>query len=115
LAAGHAALSQAQTAYAAADQNARSQIQWAFAPNVDPTWWGWIGGAEYGPLGFLQIYELGSAGRLQATDFVKNGMYGQYVPAANLPGLFNAIGLMKQAAADLISAKKQLAEATAAA
>lgn len=112
VAAAHAELGQAQADYATADHNARAMIQWALAPHVDPTWWGWIGGVEYGPLNFLQVYELGVSGRIQTTDFLKNGMYGQYVPAGNLPGLFNAVAVMKQAGTALIAAKTKVSEAT---
>ena len=112
LAAAHASLEQAQAAYTTADRNARGLIQWAVAPNIDPGWWCWIAGVEYGPLGFPQVYELGISGRLQATDFVKNGMFGQYVPAANLPGFFNAVSEMQQAATVLIAAKAGVETAT---
>lgn len=113
VAAAHVELGHAQSAYATADKNARGMIQWAMAPNVDPSWWTWIGGVEYGPVAFVQIYELGVSGRLQRTDFVKNGMFGQYVPANTVPGLFNAVEIMKQAGAALIAAKTKVAEATA--
>lgn len=103
-------LIQAQATYAATDQAARSLVAWALAPNVDPAWWCWIGGAERGPIGFVQIYEWALAGQLQATDFIKNGMYGQYVHAANVPGLFNAVSLVVPARQAL-----EIAKATAAA
>jgi hypothetical protein len=90
-------LIRAQATYTATQQAARTLVSWALAPNVDPTWWGWIGGVERGPIGFVQIYELAVAGQLQASDYVKNGMYGQYVHAANVPGLFNAVSLIAQA------------------
>jgi hypothetical protein len=103
-------LIRAQATYTATDQAARTLVSWALAPNVDPTWWAWIGGVERGPIGFVQIYELALAGQLQASDYVKNGMYGQYVHAANVPGLFNAVSLIVQAKQAL-----ELAKATAAA
>lgn len=98
-------LIQAQATYAATDQAARSLVSWALAPNVDPAWWCWIGGAERGPIGFVQIYDWTIAGQLQGTDFVKNGMYGQYVHAANVPGLFNAVSLVAPARQALDIAK----------
>ena len=91
------ALLEAQIAYKAIDTAAKSLIAWAVAPNVDPAWWGWIAGAEYGPVGFVQVFEWAQAGRLQRTDFLKNGIYGQYVPATNIPGLFNAIDMLRPA------------------
>jgi hypothetical protein len=103
-------LIRAQAACTATDQAARTLVSWALAPNVDPMWWGWIGGVERGPIGFVQIYELALAGQLQASDYVKNGMYGQYVHAANVPGLFNAVSLIVQAKQAL-----EVAKATAAA
>ncbi len=103
-------LIKAQASYTATDQAARTLVSWALAPNVDPTWWGWIGGVERGPIGFVQIYELAVSGQLQASDYVKNGMYGQYVHAANVPGLFNAVSLIVQAKQAL-----EVAKATAAA
>lgn len=103
-------LIRAQATYTATEQAARTLVSWALAPNVDPTWWGWIGGVERGPIGFVQIYELAMAGQLQASDYVKNGMYGQYVHAANVPGLFNAVSLIVQAKQAL-----EVAKATAAA
>ena len=88
-------------------------MAWALAPNVDPAWWGWIGGAEYGPMGFVQIYELSMTGRLQPTDFVKNGMYGQYAPVANVPGLVNALTMMASARDALGAAQAKAAAAAA--
>jgi hypothetical protein len=98
-------LIRAQATYTATEQAARTLVSWALAPNVDPTWWGWVGGVERGPIGFVQIYELALAGQLQASDYVKNGMYGQYVHAANVPGLFNAVSLIVQAKQALEVAK----------
>ncbi|MBS0201643.1 MAG: DUF4339 domain-containing protein [Planctomycetes bacterium] len=112
--AAEANLAQAQAAQSAADQSANSQIVWAFAPNVDPAWWGWIGGVEYGPTGFVHILDWAKAGRIQSSDFLKNGIYGQYVPASNVPGLFNAVALMAQAADAVATAQASLDAARAA-
>jgi hypothetical protein len=109
---GPSTLELAQAAYAAADEAAKSQILWAFAPNIDPAWWGWIGGIEYGPVGFLHVYEWAMTGRLQQSDFVKNGMYGQYVPALNVPGLFAAVSMMIAARDALKSAEATAAAST---
>ena len=109
--AANADLVRAQVAYATADQSAKGLVAWALAPNVDPAWWGWIGGAEYGPMGFVQVYELSLTGRLQPTDFVKNGMYGQYAPVANVPGLVGAITMMASAREALGAAQAKAAAA----
>lgn len=111
--AANADLVQAQAAYVTADQSAKGLVAWALAPNVDPAWWGWIGGAEYGPMGFVQIYELSMTGRIQPTDFVKNGMYGQYAPVANVPGLVSAITMMASAREALGAAQAKAAAAAA--
>ena len=110
--AANAALVQAQAEYVSADQYAKGLVAWALAPNVDPAWWGWIGGAEYGPMGFVQVYELSLTGRLQPTDFVKNGMYGQYAPVANVPGLVGALTMMASAREALGAAQAKAAAAT---
>ena len=109
--AANADLVRAQVAYATADQSAKGLVAWALAPNVDPAWWGWIGGAEYGPMGFVQVYELSMTGRLQPTDFVKNGMYGQYAPVANVPGLVSALTMMASAREALGAAQAKAAAA----
>ncbi|MDB5343172.1 MAG: hypothetical protein JWP89_1549 [Schlesneria sp.] len=103
-------LIQAQATFTATDQAARTLVSWALAPNVDPAWWGWIGGVERGPIGFVQIYEWAISGQLQASDYVKNGMFGQYVHAASVPGLYNAVSLVVPARQML-----EVAKATAAA
>ncbi len=93
----NAELIHAQAAYAAADHAAKVLVGWATAPTADPAWWGWVGGTEYGPVGFLQIFEWAVSGHLQSADFVKNGVYGQYLPAASVPGLMAAATMLKQA------------------
>jgi hypothetical protein len=99
------ALIQAEAAYAASSKAAHSLVAWALAPNVDPAWWTWIGGAERGPVGFVQIYDWAIAGQLQATDYVRNGLYGQYVPAANVPGLLSAVSIVADAKQALETAR----------
>lgn len=107
------ALIQAEAAYVGATQAAKSLVAWALAPNLDPTWWGWIGGAERGPVGFVQIYEWATTGQLQLTDYVKNGLLGQYTPAANVPGLSSAVAIVSSAKQALETAKAISAETAA--
>lgn len=107
-------LAEAQAAQVTANHSAGTLIFWALAPHADPAWWGWIGGVEYGPTGFVQVLEWAKAGQIQEADFLKNGMYGQYVPAANVPGLFNAVAMMKQAADAVAAAQVSLEAARAA-
>lgn len=107
-------LAEAQAAQVTANHSAGTLIFWALAPHADPAWWGWIGGVEYGPTGFVQVLEWAKAGQIQEADFLKNGMYGQYVPAANVPGLFNAVAMMKQAAEAVAVAQVSLEAARAA-
>lgn len=106
-------LIQAEAAYLGATQAAKSLVAWALAPNLDPTWWGWIGGAERGPVGFVQIYDWATTGQLQLTDYVKNGLLGQYTPAANVPGLSNAVAIVASAKQALETAKAISAETAA--
>lgn len=108
------ALRAAQQQLALAQTQAQELTAWAFAPNVDPYWWGFIGGMEYGPGDFRQIMNWVTAGQLQPTDFVRNGLYGQYVPAANVPGLFAAANMLAQATTALQAAEALAASATAA-
>jgi len=105
LIAANNAVVQAETALAAADQTAKMLVSWALARNVDPTWWAWYGGAEYGPVGFTQIFEWALTGRFQLSDFVKNGFHGHYGPASNVPGLASAVSIMSQAIETLKAAQ----------
>jgi len=106
----------AQAAYAAADHAAKVLVGWATAPTADPSWWSWVGGVEHGPIGFLQVFEWAVSGRIQSADFVKNGVYGQYLPAASVPGLMVAANMLKQAKETLKAEEaKAVAARTAAA
>jgi hypothetical protein len=107
------ALIQAEAAYVGATQAAQSLVAWALAPNLDPAWWGWVGGAERGPVGFVQIYEWAMTGQMQLTDYVKNGLLGQYTPAANVPGLSSAVAIVMNAKQALETAKAISAETAA--
>lgn len=90
-------LVQAEATYQAAEQQAQGLIAWSTKPEVDRHWWGWSNGVEFGPVEFTQVFGLARAGQLKGTDFVRNGQFGQYVPASNLPGLFHAVALLMQA------------------
>lgn len=106
-------LTQAEAAFKTAEEQARSQIAWATAPNVDRYWWGWAGGVEFGPVEFSQIFGLAKSGQLKPSDFVRNGQLGQYVPSANIPGLFTAIEMITRAVAARDLARSQAKAASA--
>ena len=106
-------LAQTDAAYQAAEEQARSQIAWATAPNVDRYWWGWAGGVEFGPVEFSQIFGLAKSGQLKPSDFVRNGQHGQYVPSVNIPGLFTAIEMITRAVAARDLARSQAKAASA--
>lgn len=105
MAADASLLAQAQSAYNAAEQKAHALIAWGFAPNVDPAWWGWISGVEYGPVGFRNVWEWAKTGKLRPTDFVRNGAYGQYAPTANVSGLMEAANMIAHATVALNESK----------
>ncbi|MDB5345078.1 MAG: hypothetical protein JWP89_3455 [Schlesneria sp.] len=109
-------LAQAEATYQAAEQQAQALLTWSAKPEVDRNWWGWSNGVEFGPVEFSQVFGLAKAGQLKATDFVRNGQFGQYVPASNLPGLFNAVAMLMQAKQqrDLAASQAQAAAAAAA-
>jgi hypothetical protein len=109
-------LAQAEATYQAAEQQAQGLIAWSAKPEVDRHWWGWSNGVEFGPVEFTQVFGLAKAGQLKATDFVRNGQFGQYVPASNLPGLFNAVAMLMQAKQqrDLAATQAQAAAAAVA-
>jgi hypothetical protein len=90
-------LAQAEAAFQTAQQQALALVSWATKPEVDRQWWGWSNGVEFGPVEFAQVFGLAKSGQLKPTDFVRNGQFGQYVPASNLPGMFNAVTLLMQA------------------
>ena len=57
-------VTQAKTAFKAAEDRAKTELAWAFAPNVDRYWWGWMGGIEFGPVEFMQVFALAKNGQL---------------------------------------------------
>ncbi|HEY4263427.1 MAG TPA: GYF domain-containing protein [Schlesneria sp.] len=109
-------LAQAEATYQAAEQQSQALVAWSAKPEVDRHWWGWSNGVEFGPVEFAQVFGLAKAGQLKGTDFVRNGQFGQYVPASNLPGLFNAVAMLMQAKQqrDLAATQAQAAAAAAA-
>jgi hypothetical protein len=106
-------VAQAEAAYKAAEAQANQEIAWAFAPNVDNQWWGWMGGAEYGPVEFQQVLALARNGQIKPPDFIRNGMLGQYIPVGSLPGLFNAVAILAKANESLALANAQANAAVA--
>jgi uncharacterized protein DUF4339 len=100
-------MAQAEAAFKTAEESARAELAWAFAPNVDAEWWGWMGGVEFGPVGFMQVFALAKNGQLKPSDFVRNGSSGQYFPSSSAPGLFNAVATMAKATETLKLAKVQ--------
>ena len=106
-------MAQAEAAFKTAEEMAKAELTWAFAPNVDPKWWGWMGGVEFGPVGFMQVFALAKNGQLKPSDFVRNGATGQYFPSSSAPGLFNAVATVAKAAEALKLAQAQAAAALA--
>ena len=106
-------MTQAEAAFKSAEESAKTELAWAFEPNMDPQWWGWMGGVEFGPVGFLQVFALAKNGQLKPSDFIRNGPSGQYFPASNAPGLFHAIAAVAKAAEALKLAKVQAQAAAA--
>lgn len=102
-------LAQADAAFQAAEQQAQAQTAWTTAPNVDRHWWGWAGGGEFGPVEFAQVFGLAKSGQLKPSDFVRNGQFGQYVPAANVPGLLSAVEAIAKATEARNQARSQAA------
>lgn len=90
-------LAKAKIAYATKEQIATQMIVWTTAPTCDQQWWALIEGVPEGPVNFMDIFGWVKSGRLQLTDYVRNGMYGQYAPASSVPGLLQATELLKQA------------------
>ena len=66
--------------------------------NEPDEWMGWVGGEEFGPIGYSELLTWAVIGRLSPMDFVRRGGEGQYVPAVNIPCLFTI-----RAAADSLS------------
>jgi len=100
-------LSQAEAAFAAAEAQARAEFAWALAPGVDRQWWGWMGGVAFGPVEIEQVFALVRNGQVKPTDFVRNGQFGQFVPASTVPGLFNAVAILAKGEEALALAKTQ--------
>ena len=106
-------MAQAEAAFKTAEESAKAELAWAFAPNVDQQWWGWMGGVEFGPVGFMQVFALAKNGQLKPSDFIRNGSSGQYFPSSSAPGLFNAVATVTKAAEALGMAKVQAQSAAA--
>jgi hypothetical protein len=97
----------AEAAAEATELVVRRMIGFTLSPGCDSSWWVAINGAESGPVAFAQLFELALNGHLKPGDFIRNGMYGQYTHAANLPGLFVAVALVRHSreAIELVKAK----------
>ncbi len=106
-------IAQAEAAYKKAEETAKAEMAWASAPNVDSQWWGWMGGVEFGPVAFVQVFALAKNGQLKPSDFLRNGPNGQMFPSSNAPGLFSAVAAMAKAAETLSLAKVQAQAAAA--
>lgn len=44
------------------------------------TWYAWIRGVEYGPASLVQLSQWKQSGQIGVTDFVKYGVYGNWLP-----------------------------------
>jgi BON domain-containing protein len=106
-------LEAAEATFRLAEEQAQAQIAWAFTPQVDRFWWGWMGGVEFGPVEFMQVFALAKNGQLNPIDFVRNGQIGQYLPSANITGLFSAVSILARATEALQLAKTQAESAAA--
>ncbi len=108
-------VAQAKTAFKAAEDRAKTELAWAFAPNVDRYWWGWMGGIEFGPVEFMQVFALARNGQLKPSDLIRNGSHGQFFPSSSAPGLLNAVAIVSKASEALELAKSQAQAAAASA
>lgn len=88
---------EADAAYRQAEEQAQAQLAWAGSPQVDRSWWYWLAGVETGPVDLNRVVSLAYAGQLQPTDYVRNGQFGQYIPASSVPGLYAAIQILQTA------------------
>ena len=102
---GQILLAAAEARYRATEEQAKAEYAWTAYPYVDRNWWGWIGGRQFGPVEFVQLLALIRDGQLKPGDFIRNGLYGQHVPSANVPGLFSAAAIMARASEALQTAK----------
>ena len=105
-------VAQAEAAYKTAEGRAKAELAWAFGPNVDRSWWGWMGGTEFGPVEFMQVFALAKNGQLKPSDLIRNGSHGQFFPSSSAPGLLNAVTFMGKAQETLDLAKAQAQAAT---
>ena len=108
------ALMKAEEACAPMVQAAHQQVSWASSPTCDPAWAVSINGVIEGPVSFAQIVEWAISGKLRPIDFLCQGRFGRYVPAAIVPGLFQAASLMKSVREVLNAARSRAAAAQAA-
>jgi hypothetical protein len=108
------ALTKAEVACAPMVQAAHQQVSWASSPTCDPAWAVSINGVIEGPVSFAQIMEWAISGKLRPMDFLCQGRFGQYLPAAIVPGLFQAASLMKSVREALSAAHSRVAAARAA-
>lgn len=106
-------VTQAKTAFKAAEDRAKGELAWAFAPNVDKYWWGWMGGIEFGPVEFMQVFALAKNGQLKPSDLIRNGSHGQFFPSSSAPGLLSAVAAVGKASEALEVAKAQAQAAAA--
>ncbi len=58
---------------------------------ADP-WYCWVAGGQTGPFSDAQLRTLVAEGRLLPEDQVRQGHYGQWVPAREVKGLFSGVG-----------------------
>jgi GYF domain 2 len=107
------ALIKAQAAYDAIEQAVSHLIGWTSGPSCNPQWWAVISGEPLGPDSFSRIFELVVSGRMQPTDFVRNGIYGQFSPVGNLPGVISAAIILRQARDAFELAKSNAAQLAA--
>ncbi len=107
------ALIKAQAAFDAIEQAVTQLIGWTSSSSCNPQWWAVIGGEPIGPDSFSKIFELVVSGRMQPTDFVRNGIYGQFSPVGNLPGVISAAIILRQARDAFELAKSSAAQLAA--
>ena len=106
-------VAQAEQNFKSAEEQAKGQIAWASAPNIDRNWWGWAGDIEFGPVEFAQVIGLAKSGQLKPNDLIRNGQFGQFGPSSNVPGLFNAATILARATEAFALAKSQAQAAVA--
>lgn len=102
-----AMMAQADAAFQTAESQARQEVAWVFGPNVDRQWWGWMGSVQFGPVEFPQVLALARNGQIKPSDFIRNGPFGQFVPASSVPGLMSAVAILTRATEAMALAKAQ--------